>query len=227
MVVNAIIRRIAAVLAAVSLSVTARALEMPPEVEAAFRKASVGEGGGLLTDKPAQREFVIDYVKANWRELLPRFEEIQVRGNNTASRISVIGVAAEELEPLEYLDFLDEYLSLVRQGKVPLRELVSQILGKGRKQYFIAVNFKHPRVKEVLAAAMRLYEERGTGLSADEVSCLEHLAEGRLAGSYVDEGSGRKPPETLPGSGGWRFWGIAAVLAVLAFAQWRAFFKRR
>jgi hypothetical protein len=45
MVVNVIIRRIAGVFAAVSLLATGVALEMPPEGEEAFRKASIGEDG--------------------------------------------------------------------------------------------------------------------------------------------------------------------------------------
>jgi hypothetical protein len=272
MVVNVIIRRVAGVLAAASLLEASDALDMPPDVEEGFKHASVGESGGLFTGAPEHRDILVEYVKSNWRELLPHFEEVQVRGNTIESKISVIGIAAEELEPLEYLNFLDEYLILVRQGRVPLDEMVSQIGGNGRKRDFMAVNWKYPKVREQLTAVMKLNEEKGGILSPDEVTGLQSVAEGGEADSY-DDGTGREPPETLPGvklenpfaslikkatrpektkaaaagnsgggkagqsvalvteanesSGGGHLWGIAAALALLAFALWRAFFKRR
>jgi hypothetical protein len=155
---------------------------------------------------------------------------------------------------------------------VPLNEFVCQIGGNGRKRDFIAVNWKYPKVKELLEAVMKLNEEKGGILSPDEVTGLQSVAEGAEADSY-DDGTGRETPETLPGvrlenpfaslikkatrldktkaaaagnsgggnasqsevaetetnegSGGGRPWGIAAALALLAFALWRAFFKRR
>jgi hypothetical protein len=273
MVVNVIIRRIAGILATVCLLARGAALEMPPKVAGAFADASVGESGGLFTGAPEERDILVEYVKSNWRELLPHFEEIQVRGNTIESKISVVGIAAEELEPLEYLNFLDEYLILVRQGRVPLDEFVCQIGGNGRKRDFIAVNWKYPKVKELLKAVMKLNEEKGGILSPDEVTGLQSVAEGGEADAY-DDGTGREPPETLPGvklenpfaslikkatrlektkaaaegnsgggkagqseaeeagaehegTGGGSLWGIAAALALLAFALWRAFFKRR
>lgn len=197
MVVNIIIRRIAGVLVAAGLLATGAALEMPPKVAQAFAHASVGESGGLFTGAPEERDILVEYVKSNWRDLVRNFEEVQVRGNTTASKISVIGIAAEELEPLEYLDFLDGYLTLVRQGRVPLDEFVCQIGGNGRKRDFIAVNWKYPKVKELLEAVMKLNEEKGGILSPDEVTGLQSVAEGGEADAY-DDGTGREPPERFP-----------------------------
>jgi hypothetical protein len=145
MVVNVITRRIAGVLAAASLLATGAALEMPPDVEDALRRAKVGESGGMALG-PAERELVTGYVRNHWRDLLDHLDEVPSRSGSVRAATSVVGLAAEDLPPMEYLDFLDHFLTVYAAGKIKDNALQMQLAGIERKNYFITVNSAHPRL---------------------------------------------------------------------------------
>jgi DnaJ-domain-containing protein 1 len=191
---------VSSLVASFALMHGASALELAADVAKAFSQASVGESGGLFTENEADRELLEEYVNANWRSLLESFSELQVRGKSQPAKISVVGILAENLPPVDYLDFLKRYLELVEEGKIPIDTLVYQIGGNGRKSDFLSVNHRHAEVESILAKAIALAEANRDSVSEDERSMLRSIADGSLADMYdVNESGDELPPETLPG----------------------------
>ena len=171
------------------------ALEMPLETVDAFRNTTLSEGGGLVSFGN-EREVVIEFVKMNWREVLDNLDQVPSPGGNVSGAAMLVGAAAEELPPLEYLDFLDAYLTLYERGGVNDDLLRAQLAGDNRKNYFVAVNAAHPRVKALLLRAKNLVPK-------ENVVFQEYLDE-EIAGArsdmyFANASRDTPPPETLPG----------------------------
>ncbi len=125
--------RVACVLSFLFFHLLASAsLDLPPEVKEAFRRASVGEDG-YLYPSGSGRELIIENVKDNWKDLLDHLDDVPSEAGNIRSAARVVGNAAEELPPLEYLDFLDHYLTAYSRGHIE-DEILRWQLGGGRSE---------------------------------------------------------------------------------------------
>lgn len=170
-------------------------LDLPPEVKEAFSRASVGEDG-YLYPSGSGRDLIIEYVKNNWKDLLDQLADVPSEAGSIRSAARVVGNAAEELPPLDYLDFLDHYLTAYSRGHIEDELLRWQLAGVDRKNYFITVNAAHPRVRNLLLRAKELVPK-------ENVAFQEYLDE-EFAGKRTDmyfanKSDDARPPETLPG----------------------------
>lgn len=168
---------------------------LTPEAKEAFRKASVGEDG-YLYPSGSGRELIIKTVKENWKDLLDHLDDVPSEGGTIRSAARVVGNAAEELPPLEYLDFLEHYLTAYSRGQIDDDILRWQLGGVDRKNYFITVNATHPRVRALLLRTKEL-------VSKNNIAFQEYLDE-EIAGKRSDMYMANKSdddlaPETLPG----------------------------
>jgi hypothetical protein len=172
------------------------ALEIPRDFAEQFKSAQVSEDGRLAVADGSTDELVA-YIKAHWRELLDGIESIP-DPPNPISKLSIIGAAAENLQPMEYLDFLDKYLDTCERSKLPGRYMVSQLAGSAKKSFFLAVNFEHPRVRNILHRALDLLPEDAETEASREL--IRTILAGELADSYMTNvPEDTPPPETLPG----------------------------
>lgn len=173
---------------------TLAALDLPPQVAEAFRNVSVGEEGYLASSNGG-RELILEYVKKDWKELLDGLEGVPSPSGTVGAAAMIVGLAAEELPPLDYLDFLDHYLIIYSRGIVGDESLRMQLGGMDRKNHFISVNYEHPRVRALLLRAKELVPKD----NAEFQEYLDEQLAGKLSDMYSSGAEDARPPETLPG----------------------------
>ena len=177
-------------------------LVLPPEIAAGISQSSRGESGGLFLHGVDDQVF-FDYVCQHWREMADHIEDLPpAEGNFTSKKdavnasVSHFGAACEWLPPLEYLDFMEKFLTLAEQKRISFRPIEWQMMADCKKQDFLAVNWRHPRVKAIFARARLLTPPR----EKDFLSWMDGAAEGELADNYMTNMPDDRPlPETLPG----------------------------
>lgn len=136
------------------------------------------------------------YIRSNWKDLLTNLDSIDPPKKNKNLLIAIIGVAAEDLPPEDYINFLDKYLDLAEADKIPKNQLSMQLGGRAKKNDFLSVNWKHPRVAAIFQRSLRLFPDPGE----PNHEALVQAASGKLADNYRTGKSDENPdPETLPG----------------------------
>lgn len=136
------------------------------------------------------------YICSNWDDLLKNLDTIPPPKKNKNLLIAIIGVAAEDLPPEEYINFLERYLDLAEANKIPKNQLSMQLGGRAKKNYFLSVNWKHPRVAAIFQRALKLFPDPGE----PNHEALLQEASGKLADNYRTGKSVDTPnPETLSG----------------------------
>lgn len=184
------------IFAVVALRMTGgAALVLPPEVAEAFRRASTGEDGSLYSPGNG-REMVIGHVKTHWKELLDHLDEVPSEGGTRRSAAMVVGLAAEDLPPMEYVDFLDHYLTAYARGGIEEEVLQLQLGGRGRKNDFVVVNVADSRVRTLLLRAKELVPKENVEFQ----KYLDDELTGERSDMYfANKSDDALPPETLPG----------------------------
>lgn len=137
------------------------------------------------------------YICEHWSELLDSYAPNYNNNSkdNKTLTINVICYAAEDLPPIQYLDFLGKILDMGESGRFPLENASSLLDGRLKKYHFLEVNWQHPRVQAILKRAIKLFANDKAAAEA-----FEATAKGRLADTYRDGLSEGAPyPETLPG----------------------------
>lgn len=136
-----------------------------------------------------------DFALKHWKILLSDVDRLPSRRGNpqtvTAAQISVF---CEKLPPMEYLDLLDRLIDLVAGEKINPDTLMAQINGTESKHLFIAVNFEHARVRDLLRRAKEV-----SGDHPNIVRSLERHESGELADGYQVTNGADFFPQTLPG----------------------------
>ena len=141
------------------------------------------------------------YICKNWRTILEEYDSLLALKTDSMHGIHylTIPVACENLDPPEYLDFLDRVLEIHEQKKargetIGYADLL--FFGQGRKKSFLAVNWENPRVRGILLRAVRLLSD----LDPDAANFLQRQANGELADNYMTGEPDNAPlPETLSG----------------------------
>ncbi len=177
-------------------------LNLPPDIQVALTQSNPGESGGLFVHGTSE-ERLFGFIRENWREIAERIEELPVTPGVFDSATSqknatviVFGVACEWLPAEEYLEFLEKFTELREEGRIDFGVWKSQLFGWAKKDHFLAVNWQHPRVKNLLEKAMGMVPETET----DTLEMLNNIAHGKLADSYLVNKPDDAPlPETLPG----------------------------
>lgn len=183
-----------AIIATVNVCAAADLPSLPADLEGQFERASVSEYGDFTVEgKPA--DDLVNFLTSHWRDLLQDANKIE-DPDELARVASKIGAAAEQLPPLEYLNFLEGYMDLYEARRFPDMTFAVQLCGRGRKESFLSVNFEHPQVQILLERAKQLLPKD------DEVvqTMIQKMASGKLADNYLTNVSDDAPlPETLPG----------------------------
>ncbi|MDB6078476.1 MAG: hypothetical protein JWO82_2223 [Akkermansiaceae bacterium] len=177
------------------LSLGESKLDLPPEIADKFQQKHLVDDGSGDINKRISPELT-QYVLSHWRELLENFETIHTRADTSASSITTLGLVAEALPPEDYVDFMDRYVEIYAQGRIPERALVSQLRGVGRKSLFMAVNARHPKVLAVLNKAKGAVPVEN--LELQKIITDEMNGKG-VDGYYFDAVQGTPSPETMPG----------------------------
>ena len=174
---------------------------IPSDIANGFVQSSIGEDNGLYIQGVDEEIFII-YFKENWKSIVNNVERLPFHPHEnekesevSLTSLSIFVLACENLPPLEYLDYLDSMLVLFVEKKIDITAL-SLVLGRGKKQDFLSVNWEHPRVRVILAKAKQLIPPS----DVDLLSCIDDMASGALADNYRTNVSEEVPnPETLPG----------------------------
>jgi hypothetical protein len=170
-------------------------LALPENVAEIMSRAGTAEYDGYYPSGETGQPMV-DYVKANWSELLDNLKEVPSAGKSKTSAAMLLGRIAEELPPEDYLEFMAKYLDAYEKGDIPTNIVALQIAGSVRKEYFFAVNFEDARAKSIISRAKSLAPEKETDFRA----YMDELMSGKLADMYLANESDDAPrPETLPG----------------------------
>ena len=160
-----------------------------------------GYFGTNTGDKAKFTQYICEHWKDIMREYIPNYHNSD--GPNKTLTIDVIRFAAEDLPPLEYLDFLENLLDMEDQGKLPRGNNSLMLDGRNKKSSFLEVNWQYPRVQAILKRAIKLFSNDKVAVAA-----FEATASGKLADNYRNGVSDDAPdPETLPGIKLQRPWG--------------------
>ena len=200
------IREILILAACLGMTVAAEKVEIPTDIATALSTSAIGENGGFGVRGVDEAE-LRSYIKSNWREIATHIESLPLRvapgGFIIASKeqafngtVANFAAACESLPPLEYLDFLDQFLSLHENKRISFHPIETALTGVNEKRDFLAVNWEHSRVQAICSKALELIPT--SKVSYREL--FESIATGELADNYLpDQGVDLPPPELLPG----------------------------
>ncbi|MEO7342167.1 MAG: hypothetical protein ABI073_14925 [Luteolibacter sp.] len=130
-------------------------------------------------------------------------------------------------------------LDLIEAGKLPAGFAENCFSGEFQKDHFIAVNYKHPRVKKLIERAKKVCAE-----DADVMVFLNACSKGEYADNYDpskalakmlprdpkfdprparrDGAAPESPAQKQTGlSKGWVWFTVATILFAIAFAIWK------
>lgn len=177
-------------------------LVIPQEIQAGFVRSKIGESGGLYIYGVDEAVFST-YILGNWKLLMANVKslpfhprEAELQSEISLSSLAILGAACEKLPPLEYLDFLDQMLTLFEQSENTRTLIESNVFGVDEKHNFLSVNWEHPRVLAILSKYRELIPSENEAL----LVCVDAMASGALADNYMYDRSDDAPrPETLPG----------------------------
>jgi hypothetical protein len=184
----------------VLLAITiAHGFELPPQMV----NAMANDSWGTQFEPAYTKEEMNAYLLNNWRDIAADVESLPVTKfypkynvKQALGSFTIFFRACEELEPLEYLDFLDQMLIAYEKKQISDLAFQDLIFAETKKQDFLSVNYKYPRVATFLRKAVALIPEEDESLR----SCLEDMANGTLADDYMVNRSDDGPkPQTLPG----------------------------
>lgn len=159
-------------------------------------KGSFSSEDGYYGTKSGDKVKFTKYICEHWATLLDEYTpNTHNTGNYKTLTLSIICHAAEELPPMEYLNFLDKLLDMEEQGKLPSGGDSMLLHGSNEKHDFLSVNWEHPRVQKILAKAIKVFSN-----NRSSVELLKSMAAGELADNYREGVSDDMPdPQTLPG----------------------------
>lgn len=163
-----------------------------------FDKAAKGsfssDDGYFGTDTGDKVQFG-KYVCKHWSSILDKYDPTIARHGMRGLNYVTISLAAEDLPPMKYLDFLDKILDLKAGGKFSSHIDSLLLHGRARKHHFLAVNWQHPRAQATLQRAIKLFAN-----DKSAVESFKAYATGELADNYRNGlTEGTPDPETLPG----------------------------
>lgn len=169
--------------------------KLDSEIQTLLANSGTTEDGGIYNMEHRQKE-VADYVRQNWRLLLANLEKVPTNAGNIDAAAMLIGRCAEDLPPIEYLDFFDAYLDAYSKHQIRDQTLVLQLCGLARKKDFLSVNWEDHRVQSILKRAEELAPRENSDLHA----LIKKIASGSLSDMYfANSPTHARPPETLPG----------------------------
>lgn len=166
------------------------------EFDEAVKGSSSCEDGFYDTKTGDKGQFT-RYICEHWLSLLESYEPNENNNdpNNKTLTIDLICFAAENLSPMQYLDFLDKLLDILEARDFGFDDASTLFHGRNAKHSFLQVNWEHPRVQAILQRQIKLFANNPVTISA-----LKSTASGELADNYRTNVSDDAPyPETLPG----------------------------
>lgn len=171
--------------------------KLPAEIAELFRHAGTTEYGTVYVGKGKEPNLQLrEYVAGHWLELLDNFESIQTVGNTSYASIVTLGLLAEDLPPEQYVEFMDHYVDLYSQHRIPDRQFLLQLMGVGRKAYFMTVNAKHPKVRAILKKAQDVVPVDNVALQSAIASEISGEGDDMY---YANKSDDEPPPQTMPG----------------------------
>jgi len=176
--------------------------QMPPSIIAGFAQSRLGESGGLFVKGVDQEEFT-SYITRNWKSIIKHLDSLPISNatflDDSGPRnyaVFIFGAACEWLPPQEYVDFLEQWVTLSEKNEIPYQALHDAVVGVSKKNYFVAVNWEDPRIKAILRRVIAATPDEDKDAKVMYKECLS----GRLADNYmVNKADDTPPPETLPG----------------------------
>lgn len=194
-------------IASACLLSNASAYELPIEVT----NAITNDSWGSSFEPSLQRQELKQYFLANWQSILNDLDSLPIRRYDPKyKKERVIGSYStffedcEALEPLNYLDFLEQSLTLAETGRIEKGMLLDLTAGLVEKQNFLSINYEHPRVAAILQRKLKIAQNEDSSWR----ELLEKSANGDLADNYLTNQSTDAPlPQTLPGIKLKRPWG--------------------
>jgi hypothetical protein len=160
-------------------------------------KGSTSFEDGYYDTKTGDKAEFTRYICEHWLSLLESYEPNENNNdpNNKTLTIDLICFAAENLPPIQYVDFLDKLLDILEARDFGFDDPSTLFHGRNAKYSFLQVNWEHPRVQAILQRQIKLFANDPIAISA-----LKSTASGKLADSYRTNVPDDAPyPETLPG----------------------------
>lgn len=165
-------------------------IELPQDLRAYYeREGSTAEDGSMSEWDGRGKKFV-SFLTSNWRPLLASWNTTPPSPQQAA----LVASAAEAFSGPEYLAYLNVMLDHRQQGRVNEMVIATSMSGMGQKMGFVASNFQHPDVQNLVAR----YRSLASG-NPDQV----RWCEGVLKGAYREQFSmfrskTHSTPEILP-----------------------------
>lgn len=203
--------------ASTSLTFGEKGFSLPPEISNGIARSGQSESLGDLAIEGVEEDVFKSYIKSNWRAIVENIEILpqripppgfRITSETLAfnSSVSNFASACECLPPSEYVEFLDKLLSLYEKKRISVHSISLNFLGRGKKHYFLAVNWEHPSVRALCQRALEVLSEENEASSVRSV--VVSISQGELADNYMNEDAEDLPlPETLPGIKLKRPWG--------------------
>ena len=154
---------------------------IPADVESCLAKSWVTDPYSL--QGPAGcRELLTKYMQGHWREVFQHWDEVAT----TDKRKWVLLNLGESLDSSNYIEFLEMIREMRIKGKIkPEMFERAVVLSGGRKESFLALNYKHSRVQAYIKSIRGL-------LSPTHGKYLDEVNSGTRAKDFKEEYSNNK-----------------------------------